>query len=159
MDGACRWRLQVVACLEPRRGASATGKRSGAPKGAAPGVRRRGACALLALVRLRRAARDRVGLGPGYQAAGLQSIGVAGHAALVLAVVAGPAFAQVAGGLDVRPDDDAGIVDHVHAGIAIADPGVAVVERPRSEEQTSELQSLMRISYAVFCLKKKNKQI
>src|SRR3546814_8888178 len=29
---------------------------------------------------------------------------------------------------------------------------------PRSEEHTSELQSLMRISYAVFCLKKKNKQ-
>src|SRR3546814_6374669 len=40
----------------------------------------------------------------------------------------------------------------------------AVIERvvrldimfPRSEEHTSELQSLMRISYAVFCLKKKN---
>src|SRR3546814_7963033 len=30
--------------------------------------------------------------------------------------------------------------------------------RVRSEEHTSELQSLMRISYAVFCLKKKNKQ-
>src|SRR3546814_6559474 len=30
-------------------------------------------------------------------------------------------------------------------------PGIA----PRSEEHTSELQSLMRISYAVFCLKKK----
>src|SRR3546814_3157726 len=29
----------------------------------------------------------------------------------------------------------------------------------RSEEHTSELQSLMRISYAVFCLKKKNKQM
>src|SRR3546814_2474821 len=29
---------------------------------------------------------------------------------------------------------------------------------PRSEEHTSELQSLMRISYAVFCLKKKQKQ-
>src|SRR3546814_3190573 len=28
----------------------------------------------------------------------------------------------------------------------------------RSEEHTSELQSLMRISYAVFCLKKQNKQ-
>src|SRR3546814_4503696 len=28
--------------------------------------------------------------------------------------------------------------------------------RPRSEEHTSELQSLMRISYAGFCLKKKN---
>src|SRR3546814_8066049 len=30
------------------------------------------------------------------------------------------------------------------------------VEDGRSEEHTSELQSLMRISYAVFCLKKKN---
>src|SRR3546814_17380355 len=29
---------------------------------------------------------------------------------------------------------------------------------PRSEEHTSELQSLMRISYAVFCLKKKTQQ-
>src|SRR3546814_3717920 len=34
-------------------------------------------------------------------------------------------------------------------------PGVA---RHRSEEHTSELQSLMRITYAVFCLKKKNTQ-
>src|SRR3546814_7323476 len=31
-------------------------------------------------------------------------------------------------------------------------------ELARSEEHTSELQSLMRISYAVFCLKKKNTQ-
>src|SRR3546814_8722109 len=31
------------------------------------------------------------------------------------------------------------------------------LRRQRSEEHTSELQSLMRISYAVFCLKKKNK--
>src|SRR3546814_9612724 len=30
--------------------------------------------------------------------------------------------------------------------------------KPRSEEHTSELQSLMRISYAVFCLKKQTKQ-
>src|SRR3546814_2429857 len=30
--------------------------------------------------------------------------------------------------------------------------------RHRSEEHTSELQSLMRSSYAVFCLKKKNKE-
>src|SRR3546814_8444352 len=30
------------------------------------------------------------------------------------------------------------------------------MSRPRSEEHTTELQSLMRISYAVFCLKKKN---
>src|SRR3546814_2835668 len=34
----------------------------------------------------------------------------------------------------------------------------AAAKKPaRSEEHTSELQSLMRISYAVFCLKKKNK--
>src|SRR3546814_4357740 len=32
----------------------------------------------------------------------------------------------------------------------------AVVQLERSEEHTSELQSLMRISYAVFCWKKKN---
>src|SRR3546814_2277057 len=31
--------------------------------------------------------------------------------------------------------------------------------RLRSEEHTSELQSLMRISYAVFCLKKKSKEL
>src|SRR3546814_10245681 len=31
-----------------------------------------------------------------------------------------------------------------------------ILEHSRSEEHTSELQSLMRISYAVFCLKKKN---
>src|SRR3546814_1863571 len=40
-------------------------------------------------------------------------------------------------------------------------PGVAgrrvAAREQRSEEHTSELQSLMRISYAVFCLKKKNK--
>src|SRR3546814_7756701 len=33
------------------------------------------------------------------------------------------------------------------------------VENPRSEEHTSELQSLMRISYAVFCLQKKKKKL
>src|SRR3546814_9374953 len=34
----------------------------------------------------------------------------------------------------------------------------ATAAPPRSEEHTSELQSLMRISYAVFCLKKKQKK-
>src|SRR3546814_7127594 len=33
--------------------------------------------------------------------------------------------------------------------------GLLVLQEHRSEEHTSELQSLMRISYAVFCLKKK----
>src|SRR3546814_5204765 len=44
------------------------------------------------------------------------------------------------------------VVDPVlrdHAPVEINEPGT------RSEEHTSELQSLMRISYAVFCLKKK----
>src|SRR3546814_2358569 len=35
---------------------------------------------------------------------------------------------------------------------------VTPLEPARSEEHTSELQSLMRISYAVFCLKKKKKK-
>src|SRR3546814_7394329 len=35
--------------------------------------------------------------------------------------------------------------------------GAVAHQQPRSEEHTSELQSLMRISYAVFCLKKKKK--
>src|SRR3546814_1849679 len=40
-------------------------------------------------------------------------------------------------------------------------PAAAEITRDdeRSEEHTSELQSLMRISYAVFCLKQKNKII
>src|SRR3546814_3299259 len=40
---------------------------------------------------------------------------------------------------------------HFHAG-----PPGKIAYGVRSEEHTSELQSLMRISYAVFCLKKKN---
>src|SRR3546814_9289411 len=44
------------------------------------------------------------------------------------------------------------LVRHVLANCAV--PIVTVIGR--SEEHTSELQSLMRISYAVFCLKKKN---
>src|SRR3546814_1887997 len=42
--------------------------------------------------------------------------------------------------------------------VAVLDAGghlVAFRRQDRSEEHTSELQSLMRISYAVFCLKKK----
>src|SRR3546814_9658478 len=45
-------------------------------------------------------------------------------------------------------------------GVYTTDPRVEPKARrldKRSEEHTSELQSLMRISYAVFCLKKKNK--
>src|SRR3546814_7831917 len=47
---------------------------------------------------------------------------------------------------------DTSILDHVSHATNRAESGV---ELQRSEEHTSELQSLMRISYAVFCLKKK----
>src|SRR3546814_2692933 len=46
----------------------------------------------------------------------------------------------------------------VEQGIAAFGVRRAVVPRARSEEHTSELQSLMRSSYAVFCLKKKNEK-
>src|SRR3546814_3740298 len=40
----------------------------------------------------------------------------------------------------------------------LGDSSIDEVDTVRSEEHTSELQSLMRISYAVFCLKKKTKK-
>src|SRR3546814_3215250 len=49
-----------------------------------------------------------------------------------------------------------GLVAHIANATGVAAKDVRAVMR--SEEHTSELQSLMRISYAVFCLKKK-KQI
>src|SRR3546814_4698057 len=44
-------------------------------------------------------------------------------------------------------------------GRACGYPARPIARDARSEEHTSELQSLMRISYAVFCLKKKNTNI
>src|SRR3546814_8574489 len=47
---------------------------------------------------------------------------------------------------------------HGRRGVALAERAHAVEHvRQRSEEHTSELQSLMHISYAVFCLKKKKR--
>src|SRR3546814_9457700 len=54
---------------------------------------------------------------------------------------------EIAGGR--RPADRPDVV------LAIAELDFAAQAVARSEEHTSELQSLMRISYAVFCLKKK----
>src|SRR3546814_4530249 len=51
-----------------------------------------------------------------------------------------------------------GCADHVRQqqdGDECRHHQIVMAERGRSEEHTSELQSLMRISYAVFCLKKK----
>src|SRR3546814_3405658 len=50
-------------------------------------------------------------------------------------------------------DDDGNSVTRI--GQVTLEPQ-RVTEFPRSEEHTSELQSLMRISYAVFCLKNNN---
>src|SRR3546814_8914329 len=58
------------------------------------------------------------------------------------------AAAEQAGG-----DSGGGVGEPAARGIAEA--GVVLGAAHRSEEHTSELQSLMRISYAVFCLKKK----
>src|SRR3546814_8615331 len=43
-------------------------------------------------------------------------------------------------------------------GVGLRSSGRGALRHVRSEEHTSELQSLMRSSYAVFCLKKKNIQ-
>src|SRR3546814_9950001 len=69
----------------------------------------------------------------------------------------------------------AGLADHAGPGLQLGElllgrlaafgivlglrvhQGLEGLDLPRSEEHTSELQSLMRISYAVFCLKKKIK--
>src|SRR3546814_1547284 len=69
---------------------------------------------------------------------------------------------RFAGHRHVRLDRVAGepglpALDRGLSGCSVAGTPVARADPIRSEEHTSELQSLMRISYAVFCLKKKKK--
>src|SRR3546814_2944847 len=61
-------------------------------------------------------------------------------------LVSGRAMVQLASVMDRAP------------GVGLIQTIPTVINSRRSEEHTSELQSLMRISYAVFCLKKKNNQ-
>src|SRR3546814_1684573 len=77
------------------------------------------------------------------------------HAGAAVAVGAIARLRLVAEMRDLRPGARGGLPD----GLARLRLDVLPVQREadRSEEHTSELQSLMRISYAVFCLK--NKQI
>src|SRR3546814_10104595 len=72
------------------------------------------------------------------------------------------ATAESGGLLDLRPAPVADQAsDRILRGRAATLERLGLAERlgpaMRSEEHTSELQSLMRISYAVFCLKKKKK--
>src|SRR3546814_2846405 len=69
-----------------------------------------------------------------------------------------PILAALNGGLGTRLGSPmAASVILFGLALFIALAGAAVTGSLRSEEHTSELQSLMRISYAVFCLKKKNR--
>src|SRR3546814_5116478 len=56
------------------------------------------------------------------------------------------------------PDGDFALTHLPCPSPVSAAPVATVLSAGRSEEHTSELQSLMRISYAVFCLKKKNER-
>src|SRR3546814_5574327 len=77
-------------------------------------------------------------------------------------VVEGLTVSAAATYIDAKVRHYQGIVGSVANEVGLFDPirGDFSGARLRSEEHTSELQSLMRISYAVFCLKKKktNKQ-
>src|SRR3546814_4983387 len=91
----------------------------------------------------------------------------------VVGILVGPGVARVQdGGVDARHSDRHGEAEErigTELGVpeAAVEGGVqkrarrldrhALAHPIRSEEHTSELQSLMRISYAVFCLKKKKK--
>src|SRR3546814_6499297 len=63
-----------------------------------------------------------------------------------------PLYSAVSRALERRPD---AFFDVVAVSPQSGNAGRAALINDRSEEHTSELQSLMRISYAVFCLKKK----
>src|SRR3546814_1045953 len=87
----------------------------------------------------------------GQFAFALFALGIIGTGLLAVPVLAGSAAYAVTemvgkvGSLDAKP---------LQARLFYATIAVTTL---RSEEHTSELQSLMRISYAVFCLKKKKK--
>src|SRR3546814_2629071 len=75
---------------------------------------------------------------------------------------AGKMFAEQAGSSSVKLRSSATMQYDVAAASShqfLVNGATVAQIGPRSEEHTSELQSLMRISYAVFCLKKKKKKM
>src|SRR3546814_6118997 len=88
----------------------------------------------------------------------------------LLASVSSPALAQETGSDDGSPGNEIIVIatgqssamsaSKAETPIIKSPQTISIVNREeRSEEHTSELQSLMRISYAVFCSKKKNRSI
>src|SRR3546814_9507299 len=100
-----------------------------------------------------------------------RSVGINQHRHITVLRLVGPTEWRDGAGVDRRPHrrivDRAGDMldqqegghdlEHRHFDFLTAAAALTVEQR-RSEEHTSELQSLMRISYAVFCLKKKKKK-
>src|SRR3546814_1539860 len=73
-------------------------------------------------------------------------------APLFLAIKADDEKSAISGQMEVI----CGNIDNTVHGQPFGSAGWHIMDNDRSEEHTSELQSLMRSSYAVFCLKKKN---
>src|SRR3546814_2682208 len=89
------------------------------------------------------------------RATGRAQVGRSLHEAVEVAL-GYPALAPAPGGAGAGRIDDHDVEPAALANEALHPlHGVSVDHVVRSEEHTSELQSLMRISYAVFCLKKK----
>src|SRR3546814_9746043 len=92
-------------------------------------------------------------------AAGLDQRGLAVERRVNVAEVLGVGGVRQTPGTDVRLVSHRDLPDRAGGRCSFAAACVPVANdcSLRSEEHTSELQSLMRISYAVFCLKKKKK--
>src|SRR3546814_1061859 len=88
----------------------------------------------------------------------VEPAGAVDAAELRILLVAAPVCARnprelECGGVELARRSEVRPAAHIHPAVTAAIDG----EFFRSEEHTSELQSLMRISYAVFCLQKKKK--
>src|SRR3546814_256736 len=101
-----------------------------------------------------------VGTGSGYQAAILAALGLEVHTVERIGELLRTARKRFRTlGFNIRSKHDDGRIgwpeNGPFDGIVVTAAAPALVDALRSEEHTSELQSLMRIAYAVFCLKKK----
>src|SRR3546814_1616435 len=77
-----------------------------------------------------------------------------GYALIMGLLVVPVSFALITVGPRYLPAAEVGLITLLETVLGPFWVWLVLAEYPRSEEHTSELQSLMRISYAVFCLKK-----